>query len=546
MASASGGAWSFASLKEAAATAAGAAAAAARANAPYVEQQLRAAAAAVDEKLTAALDLDPTDPHGAPDLTYVTERLVAMGMPGKPPNQVPKLSALLEERHGGHYMIWNMSELAAYDYAAFDNQVMEYKFPGSPSPPLELLVRICDSVEKWLAADERNVAIVHCRTGNRRTCSVCACVLAWLGHCNDPIEAMRLVAKAKQASIASLTIPSQVRYIRYFDRLLRGERPSSAPMLLRRIIINTVPRFERTTGGCRPVLDVLRNGSVLWSSQGGHGGSDAQVDAQSVVGIQAYFASDGVITLKVDCIVQGDVVLRCRHFDEPMSNITTQAVRKVCIFRTAFHVGYTGETLRLTRGELDGMGAIDQYDAEFYVDLIFGKVQQEQRYGKEEGVVLQADEAGAFLDALDARSAIWEHISHRKAMSGRPVTDKLAKPPAPPAEVEQAQAPPAAFSLGDDEEEDEEESITAMDAIALPSPPPAVPVPATVPAPAVAAPAPAPATAQSVDGGELDELGEFWGTAEAQTAAVAAPAADAAVADDAQELDDFMAELDNL
>eukprot|EP01051_Picozoa_sp_SAG22_P024522 SAG22_NODE_6838_length_805_cov_2.118980_1_plen_90_part_10 len=67
-------------------------------------------------------------------------------------------------------MIWNFSEVS-YDYSFFENQVLEFKFPGHPAPPLELLVRICNAVQNWLAADQANVAVVHCRTGKRRTCT---------------------------------------------------------------------------------------------------------------------------------------------------------------------------------------------------------------------------------------------------------------------------------------------------------------------------------------------------------------------------------------
>ena len=41
--------------------------------------------------------------------------------------------------------------------------------PSFGGPPLGLLVRMCASVESWLAGDPRNVAVVHCMTGRGRT-----------------------------------------------------------------------------------------------------------------------------------------------------------------------------------------------------------------------------------------------------------------------------------------------------------------------------------------------------------------------------------------
>ncbi len=114
------------------------------------------------------------------DLCYCTRRLVTMPMPGPPPNTIQRLARDLHAAHGTHFMVWNLSEVS-YDYSTFhdqvscaavrlatlasglrptccphsrtNRQVLEFRFPGHPAPPLELLVRICNSVDNWLAAD---------------------------------------------------------------------------------------------------------------------------------------------------------------------------------------------------------------------------------------------------------------------------------------------------------------------------------------------------------------------------------------------------------
>ncbi len=107
------------------------------------------------------------------DLVYVTENIISMGFPNDPNspiateggNNINIIAAFLMQRHNGHYMIWNVSE-ESYNYGMFGDQVLEYKFPGHPSPPLGLLFKICTAVESWLDADVKNVAVVHCLTGN--------------------------------------------------------------------------------------------------------------------------------------------------------------------------------------------------------------------------------------------------------------------------------------------------------------------------------------------------------------------------------------------
>jgi tensin len=109
------------------------------------------------------------------DLVYVTENLISMAFPrdfkkskhSEGGNDIEIVSRFLRQRHGSHFMIWNVSE-EIYDYSYFSHQVLEYKFPGHPSPPLGLLFKICASVKSWLDADEKNVAVIHCITGKGR------------------------------------------------------------------------------------------------------------------------------------------------------------------------------------------------------------------------------------------------------------------------------------------------------------------------------------------------------------------------------------------
>jgi hypothetical protein len=76
------------------------------------------------------------------DISYITENVIGMAMPVEPEvartsggNDIRAVSAFFKRRHEGHFMIWNVSE-EAYNYAPFADQVLEYRFPGHPAPPL--------------------------------------------------------------------------------------------------------------------------------------------------------------------------------------------------------------------------------------------------------------------------------------------------------------------------------------------------------------------------------------------------------------------------
>ena len=96
-------------------------------------------------KLSLPLDIEALKDA---DVVYVTNRLISMSHPAMQSTTDGNITAhrkiaavghLLEKRHAGKFMIWNLSEVE-YDYSIFDDQVLSFKFPGSPAPPLGLMV----------------------------------------------------------------------------------------------------------------------------------------------------------------------------------------------------------------------------------------------------------------------------------------------------------------------------------------------------------------------------------------------------------------------
>ena len=270
--------------------------------------------------------------------TYVRDRLVAMGFPGsgkKPTqNNINHVASVLKERHDGRYMIWNLSE-EEYDYQLFDSQVQEFKFPGHPAPPLAVMFQIINSMESWLSADPENVAVVHCLTGRGRTVTVLACFLAWIGEYDTATEALSFVCEQRHVEMERVVIPSQIRYVHYFCNVMAGTKPRSEPLLLERVIVNTIPRFctpptrqEREQriqklsdsgateaaakqaalasiapcDGCCPYLQIFQKGKVLFSS--------TWALKQNGASIPQYYQSDGSFAFDVNTVLYGDVLVR--------------------------------------------------------------------------------------------------------------------------------------------------------------------------------------------------------------------------------------------
>jgi tensin len=116
----------------------------------------------VDERTSAAHFLN---------IHYVTDRIIIMGTPSprtvfaqsQPQTHAAATREFLDARHAGKYMLYNLSE-QTYDYAAFHDHVIEFRFPGYPAPPLATLFSMCKSMHGWLRADAENIIVVHCQT----------------------------------------------------------------------------------------------------------------------------------------------------------------------------------------------------------------------------------------------------------------------------------------------------------------------------------------------------------------------------------------------
>jgi len=282
------------------------------------------------------------------DLSYITDRVIAMGAPAEGivtawRNSLDEVITFLHTYHNDHYKIFNLSDSSFYDTTNL--QRVEYMgWPDHHSPPLELLFRIVKAMEEWLAQDEKNVAVVHCKAGRGRTGTVIASYLLSQGMFSNSTDALNYFASRRSNSQSGVANPSQIRYVGYFGSV--KELPTAPKKLMTRFHIKPIPAIAN--GGVTLAIEVL----------------DGRASPYSVLyhtpHPKFHPKQDFEITLEMNVMVQGDVLVILYDQTTLLGMSTSVLLARFC-FHTAFH----DNGLILKRDDLDGDKSKGLHDQRF-------------------------------------------------------------------------------------------------------------------------------------------------------------------------------------
>uniref|UniRef100_F1KUY1 Phosphatidylinositol-3,4,5-trisphosphate 3-phosphatase and dual-specificity protein phosphatase PTEN n=1 Tax=Ascaris suum TaxID=6253 RepID=F1KUY1_ASCSU len=158
------------------------------------------------------------------DLTYITDRIIAMGFPALDQEKIYRNSMeatvnFLERYHADHYMVFNLRGHHVYDPSYFHHRVMVFEMNDHHPPRLELMAPFCRAVHNYLAADDRNVVAVHCKAGKGRTGVMICAYLVYINFYLSPRQNMDYYSIVRTVNNKGVTIPSQRRYVYYFSHL---------------------------------------------------------------------------------------------------------------------------------------------------------------------------------------------------------------------------------------------------------------------------------------------------------------------------------------
>ena len=179
------------------------------------------------------------------DLTYITNRIIAMGLPstnleGLYRNPMEEVQRFLNTRHPSHYKVYNLCEERDYPKNSFYKQDI-FPFQDHEAPPLNLMKSFCEDAKKFLDEDKNNVIAVHCKAGKGRTGTLICCLLLYMNVFETAKESLLYYGIMRAENGKGVTIPSQIRYVNYFEEILKSNMPH--PVVFKKKYITKIRMF---------------------------------------------------------------------------------------------------------------------------------------------------------------------------------------------------------------------------------------------------------------------------------------------------------------
>jgi phosphatidylinositol-3,4,5-trisphosphate 3-phosphatase and dual-specificity protein phosphatase PTEN len=285
------------------------------------------------------------------DLTYITPNIIAMGFPssgveGIYRNPLPEVQRFFAKRHAGHYkvihspillpsppishrhsQIYNLCSERSYDLEGLFDCVEVFPFDDHNPCALKLIETFCSTIYSYLNADRLNVVAIHCKAGKGRTGTMIASYLLHSGICQSAEDALAMFGRERTHNGKGVTIPSQIRYVHYYENLLRRRDVISYTFQITHIRLITVPNFDPsiTGGGCDPYLIVkmlfpidLQTSTTTAASAAAAGGGTSTTTSGSNIYKQKTIFNQFLETKKVKKYYPSE---KCIDMDLSSSNV---------------------------------------------------------------------------------------------------------------------------------------------------------------------------------------------------------------------------------
>lgn len=210
------------------------------------------------------------------DLTYVTDRVIAMSFPssGKQSfyrNPIREVARFLDTKHEGHYKVYNLCSEKGYDPQFFHYKVERIFIDDHNVPSLQDLLSYTANVKEWMSADPKNIIAIHCKGGKGRTGTM---VCTWLidsdqfESAQDSLEYFgeRRTDKSHSSKFQGVETPSQSRYVGYYEIMktkFNRQLPVPKSLKIKSIRIHSIGGVGKGDGSDLKVKIILKKQQVF-------------------------------------------------------------------------------------------------------------------------------------------------------------------------------------------------------------------------------------------------------------------------------------------
>lgn len=210
------------------------------------------------------------------DLTYVTDRVIAMSFPssGKQAlyrNPIKEVARFLDTKHSDHYRVYNLCSEKGYDPQFFHYRVQRVMIDDHNVPSLDDMLSYTASVRDWMAADPSNIIAIHCKGGKGRTGTM---VCTWLID-SDQFESAqdsldyfgeRRTDKSMSSKFQGVETPSQSRYVGYYEIMknkYNRQLPPPQSLKMKSLRIHSIAGVGKGNGSDLKVRIIVKREQVF-------------------------------------------------------------------------------------------------------------------------------------------------------------------------------------------------------------------------------------------------------------------------------------------
>lgn len=313
------------------------------------------------------------------DLTYVTDRVIAMSFPSSGHlsfyrNPIGEVARFFETKHKGHYKIFNLCKERGYDAKIFGGQVERFYLEDHNVPTCKDMLKFAAISSEWLDKDPENVIAVHCKGGKGRTGTMICVYLVDNGLFSTAEDSLsffgsRRTDLSQGNSFQGVETPSQCRYVGYYEAIRNHKHrlPNEVEMTLRSIRIWGMASVGKGDGSDITLLIESPEEGKLYENRFGKGSLRLydKEDDELFVTFQSVPSFRGDVRFKFKC--------SSRHVPRGYENTA---------WFFWFHTGFIQHNrLKLARSDLDNPHKNKTWDVfreHFCVECIFQKLKKDK------------------------------------------------------------------------------------------------------------------------------------------------------------------------